>query len=1036
MPQRLEDIQIRDPYVLTLPESQEYLLFGSTDKNIWTGAATGFDCYRSSDLEEWEGPIPAFRPDPDFWSKEQYWAPEVHLYNGRYFMFATFTAPGRCRGTQILSASNPQGPYEPWSDGPVTPEDWECLDGTLHVDQEGAPWLVFCNEWKQVIDGTIAARRLSQDLRSAEGEPTVLFKASDAPWSRALDRPSDRDMPSYITDGPFLHRLPSGNLIMLWSSFGDHGYAMGIARSESGTVLGPWTQEQEPLWGADGGHGMIGRKLDGSPFLTLHQPNKSPNERAAFFRLRELEETVVLEPFETAQSRAAIDREALVRRHNVSQHELDPRSPVSVGNGEFAFTMDLTGLQTLPESYPVASRDDLAPGTLLGTQSQWGWHTIPPAEPYDLAGSTVLYDSPRGPVPYVDMVGDIVNDRETNTSRAEEWLRANSHRLDLGRIGLRWMEEGVERAVRPEEITDAKQTLDLWTGVVSSRFTLAGHRVKVTTACHPDRDELGFRVESAALGAGLVVGVAFPYGSEAWHNAADWSQPGAHSTVLAQTKPLEALEDLGAWTAHRELDDSRYRVVITGRDFTVEQTQEHRLRVCSSEKSGPAAGAVLDFSVAFISDGDGDCLPRGDHSGGDTTLDLGGDPQAGTGVVLDPGSRIAAASAERWPGFWRSGGAIELHAPEDPRAQELERRIVLSQYLTAINCAGSLPPQETGLVCNSWRGRFHLEMHWWHAAHFAHWNRVELLLPSLRWYSTILETSRQTAKAQGFDGVRWPKQVGPDGRESPSPIGTFLIWQQPHPIYLAELVYRANPSQDVLEEFAEIVFESAAFMASFAHATSRGFELGPPLIPAQESYGDIRAAVTNPTFELAYWQWALQTAASWRERLGLEPVEEWTAVSQGMVAPRVVDGVYAAIDVEPFTIRTDHPSMLCALGVLPQTGLIDPAIMRATLKDVLADWDWESTWGWDYPVMAMTAARLGDPEAAVDALLLTAGKNTVLPNGHNRQTDSLPLYLPGNGGLLAAVALMAAGWDNGPERHAPGFPPEWKVSWEGLVKAP
>ncbi len=184
---------------------------------------------------------------------------------------------------------------------------------------------------------------------------------------------------------------------------------------------------------------------------------------------------------------------------------------------------------------------------------------------------------------------------------------------------------------------------------------------------------------------------------------------------------------------------------------------------------------------------------------------------------------------------------------------------MLSQYLTAINCSGSLPPQETGLVCNSWRGRFHLEMHWWHAAHFAQWNRVELLLPSLRWYSTVLETSRQTAKAQGFDGVRWPKQVGPDGRESPSPpIGTFLIWQQPPhpPIHLAELVYRANPSLEVLVEFAEIVFESAGFMASFAHPTSRGFELGPPpLIPAQESYGSMRAKVTNPTFELAYWQW-------------------------------------------------------------------------------------------------------------------------------------------------------------------------------------
>jgi len=896
--------------------------------------------------------------------------------------------------------------------------------------------MVYCHEWKQVNDGTILAQRLSPDLRHAIGEPNLLFSASQAPWTRALDVPAvhNREHPVYVTDGPFLFRLGSGKLIMLWSSFGDHGYSMGIARSESGTVLGPWIQEDKPLWGTDGGHGMIGRTLDGDLFLTLHQPNKSPHERAALFPLIELEDTVILASTETPGTgidRKAIDRKALVQRHNVRQHELDPRSPVSVGNGEFAFTVDLTGLQSFPDDYPVGARDELPPGTLLGTQSQWGWHSVPATENYHLDGSTVLYDSPRGPVPYVDMVGGIVNDRETDTSPAETWLRANAHRLDLGRIGFGWLEDGTERPLRLTDIAHTHQTLDLWTGAVTSHFTLEGHSVTVTTTCHPDRDELGVRVESTLLAAGLVVSVAFPYGSEAWHDAADWHRPEAHTTTLQGPEPSDEHRGAAAWTVRRELDNSRYRVVITGHELAVEQTEEHRLRV-----SGVPDTTTLDLSIAFLSAGDGDCLPRGNNRLSGPTPDVDSGTHAESAVEPSPARRVANASAAYWPAFWASGGAIELAATDDARAKELERRIVLSQYLTAINCAGSLPPQETGLVCNSWRGRFHLEMHWWHAAHFAQWNRPELLLPSLRWYSTILETSRQTAKAQGFDGVRWPKQVAPDGRESPSPIGTFLIWQQPHPIYLAELVYRAEPSREVLEEFAEIVFESAAFMASFAHSTSRGFELGPPLIPAQESYGSIRATVTNPTFELAYWQWGLRTAAAWRERLGLEPVKEWSEVAEGMVPPRIIDGIYAAIDVEPFTIRTDHPSMLCALGVLPQTSLIDPAVMRTTLANVLADWDWGSTWGWDYPVMAMTAARLEDPEAAVDALLLGAGKNTVLPNGHNRQTDSLPLYLPGNGGLLAAVALMAAGWDNGPERHAPGFPSDWTVTWEGLVKAP
>lgn len=737
-----------------------------------------------------------------------------------------------------------------------------------------------------------------------------------------------------------------------------------------------------------------------------------------------------------SQFHAQIDRRALVQRHNVRQRTLDPRSPVSVGNGEFAFTMDLTGLQSLPGSYPVGARSDLPPGTLLGTQAQWGWHAVPSAQPYELDESTVIYDSPRGPVPYVDMVGGIVNDRETDTSQGETWLRANPHRLELGRIGFRLSEEGVVRELAETDVEDTAQTLDLWSGVVTSKFTIAGYPAKVTTACHPYRDELGVRVESAALAAGLEVAIGFPYGSEAWHDAADWHNPDAHTTTLDATSPLVADTGVLTWTASRELDDSRYQVVITGNDIHVSPSGQHCLRITAAPSEPRDSVQVLDFSVAFISAGDGDCIPRGNNRLTPEAPEAGQDDEGGIGVVHSAGTGVAVASEAYWPKFWSSGGAIDLSATADPRATELERRIVLSQYLTAINCSGSLPPQETGLVCNSWRGRFHLEMHWWHAAHFAHWNRPELLLPSLRWYSTVLETSRQTARAQGFDGVRWPKQVGPDGRESPSPIGTFLIWQQPHPIHLAELVYRANPAKGVLEEFAEIVFESAAFMASFAHPTERGYELGSPLIPAQESYGSIRAKVTNPTFELAYWQWALRTAAAWRTRLGLEPVQEWLDVAEGMVPPRVIDGVYAAIDVEPFTIRTDHPSMLCALGVLPQTDLIDPDIMRATLKDVLADWKWESTWGWDYPVMAMTAARLEDPEAAVDALLLDAGKNTVLANGHNRQTDSLPLYLPGNGGLLSAVALMAAGWDDGPDRHAPGFPSDWTVTWEGLVQAP
>ncbi|WP_243230809.1 glycoside hydrolase family 43 protein [Microbacterium sp. CIAB417] len=279
---RLDDIQIRDPFVLR--EGDGHWLFGSTDPNIWDGPATGFDAYWSADLETWSGPFPAFRPDPDFWSRTQYWAPEVHRYQDAYYLFATFTAPGRHRGTQVLRASSPQGPYTPWSDGPLTPHDWECLDGTLHVE-DGVPYLVFCHEWKDVGDGEILAVRLSEDLRTPASEPELLFRASAAAWARPIPRP---EFPLvYVTDGPSLHRTADGRLLMLWSSFGESGYALGVATSSSGGIRGPWMQAETALWPADGGHGMIFRDAEGTLLLALHTPNRTPHERARFFPLDE-----------------------------------------------------------------------------------------------------------------------------------------------------------------------------------------------------------------------------------------------------------------------------------------------------------------------------------------------------------------------------------------------------------------------------------------------------------------------------------------------------------------------------------------------------------------------------------------------------------------------------------------------------------------------------------------------------------------------------------------------------------------------------
>ncbi|MCM3160794.1 glycoside hydrolase family 43 protein [Metabacillus litoralis] len=293
------DIQIRDPFILKVENEKSYYLYGTTDKNAWTGPAEGFDVYKSVDLENWEGPFPAFRPQPNFWANMNFWAPEVHEYNGKYYMLASFKAEGVSRGTQILVADDPLGPFHPHSDGPVTPKDWECLDGTLYIDNNDQPWMVFCHEWMQIKIGTIDAIKLSESLDRAIGEPITLFSAIEAPWVTQMPLPEEArilypDASYYVTDGPFLHRCQDGSLLMLWSSFKNGMYAQGIAVSLSGEIQGPWVQNEDPIFESDGGHGMIFRTFEGQLKLALHSPNDSPNERPIFIDLNEKDNKLVV----------------------------------------------------------------------------------------------------------------------------------------------------------------------------------------------------------------------------------------------------------------------------------------------------------------------------------------------------------------------------------------------------------------------------------------------------------------------------------------------------------------------------------------------------------------------------------------------------------------------------------------------------------------------------------------------------------------------------------------------------------------------
>ncbi len=283
---RLNEINIRDPFVL--PFEGIYYMYGSRVGKPYPGAAwgkqTGFDVYISNDLENWSGPQSVFEIPESFWATKEAWAPEVHFYNGRFYMFASFCSDDRNRATQALVADCPTGPFRVFGE-PLTPSDWVCLDGTLYVE-EGVPYLVFSHEWVQVDDGEIAIVQLKEDLSAAVGEPKVLFKASESGWADVI---CNKDKTIYVTDGPWIVK-DEEQLLMFWSSFHKGNYAEGIAVSESGKIAGPWKHSKRLLFEKDGGHGMMFESFTGKKNFALHRPNTVTFERPHFLEIEKTSE--------------------------------------------------------------------------------------------------------------------------------------------------------------------------------------------------------------------------------------------------------------------------------------------------------------------------------------------------------------------------------------------------------------------------------------------------------------------------------------------------------------------------------------------------------------------------------------------------------------------------------------------------------------------------------------------------------------------------------------------------------------------------
>ncbi len=301
---RLDEINIRDPYILADSRSGRYYMYRSTGSDDRPDPKGAVEVFTSDDLEHWSGPVRVFDVPDDNWITGRVWAPEVHCYKGKYYLFATLNSdiewkkrdrnmpPYTLRGTQIFEAGRPEGPFLPVGDKlPATPMDEMALDGTLWVEN-GRPYMVYCHEWVQIGDGAMKLVELKKDLSAPAGQPVTLFRASAAPWSTGS---GEGDEKTYVTDGCFLYRTRTGKLLMLWSSFMNGEYAIGIAESTTGRITGPWRQQPEPLFNRNGGHGMVFTGFDGVLRLVIHAPNSPAGaERARIFELEDAGATLEL----------------------------------------------------------------------------------------------------------------------------------------------------------------------------------------------------------------------------------------------------------------------------------------------------------------------------------------------------------------------------------------------------------------------------------------------------------------------------------------------------------------------------------------------------------------------------------------------------------------------------------------------------------------------------------------------------------------------------------------------------------------------
>jgi hypothetical protein len=318
--------------------------------------------------------------------------------------------------------------------------------------------------------------------------------------------------------------------------------------------------------------------------------------------------------------------------------------------------VDATGLQTFPLVYKK--------GVPLGTQSQWGWHSFGNPNKYKPEEYLKEHDFGRG---HKEIYACQFKE-DGRQKEASNWYRMNPHRLHLGIVGLELGDD-----VKTSDITDIAQTLDMWNGVINSHFTLKGNAFDVQTVCHPQMDMISASITSPAR-AGVKLHFPYPTGAHA-DDACNWDANNKHTTDIV-------FENAQSAVLKRTLDSTVYYVSLRweGKASLKEKSANYFVLTPAEDK--------LAFSCKFTSAFPGTVFES--------------EPAVYTSAdTLPTFAETLAAGNSYWNNFWKNGAAVDFSHCTDPRAKELERRVVLSQYLLAIQSAGSVPPQPSVRSNNS-----------------------------------------------------------------------------------------------------------------------------------------------------------------------------------------------------------------------------------------------------------------------------------------------------------------------------------------------